>query len=101
MKKTILILFTLIFTFAVNDAFSQKEQKKKKTETVRISAFMHCQACADNITTNLNFEKGVKKVDADFRTNVVTIEYVPKKINPVMLTEKIRELGYAAELLVE
>jgi hypothetical protein len=43
----------------------------------------------------------VKKVDADFRTNVVTIEYVPKKINPVMLTEKIRELGYAAELLVE
>jgi periplasmic mercuric ion binding protein len=100
MKNTIIIVCALFMMFASAGVQAQKENKKK-TETVKISASMHCQTCANNIETNLNFESGVKKITADFTINLVVIEYNPKRTTPEKLLAHIIELGYKAELVVE
>lgn len=101
MKTIILIVFSglLVFT-SVTRSFAQ-DGKKTKSEIVKISASMHCQACADNIETTLNFEKGVKSVNADPVSKIVIIEYNPKKTSPEKLVAKIQEIGYNASLLIE
>jgi periplasmic mercuric ion binding protein len=99
--KTIILLISVVFlVFTTSHAQAQKENKKK-TEAVKISASMHCQACADNIITNMGFEPGVKKVTADHTINLVVIEYYPKRTNPDKLVAKIMELGYNAERIIE
>lgn len=100
MKNTIIIACAIFLMFASAGVQAQKENKKK-TETVKISASMHCQTCANNIETNLSFEAGVKKVSADFTINLVVIEYNPKRTSPEKLVARIVELGYKAELIVE
>lgn len=100
MKKIILIITGILLMASINPAVAQ-DGKKKKTETVRISASMHCQACADNIETQLNFEPGVKKITADPVSKIVEVEYQPKKTNPEKLAAKIRDLGYSASVIVE
>lgn len=81
--------------------FAQQAEKPKKTETVKISASMHCQDCADRITRTLLFEPGVKKVFADFKVNLVTVEFHPKRTNPEKIADKIRSLGYQATIIIE
>lgn len=100
MKKTVYFFigtFFLIFTLTS----CAQEAKSGKTETVKISASMHCQDCADNITEKLNSEPGVRKVHADPETKVVEIEYNPKKTDPEKLAAVIRDLGYTASVVIE
>jgi periplasmic mercuric ion binding protein len=98
-KLFVLVSILLVMGFSVK-SFSQ-EGKKKKTETARITASMHCQACADNITTNLMMEPGIKVVNADPVTKVVEVVYNPRKTNPEKIVAKIIELGYSAAVIVE
>ncbi len=88
----------LLLLFSVS---SDAQNVKGKTKTVRITASMHCQSCADNITEKLNFEPGVKKVHADLKSKIVEIEYNPRKTDPEKLVQVIKNLGYDATLLVE
>ena len=101
MKTKIVVLISVILMTAfVQQSYSQ-DGKKKKTETTRISASMHCQACADNITTNLMLERGIKSVNADPVSKLVEVVYLPQKTNPEKIAENIRQLGYSASVIVE
>lgn len=100
MKKIIVIITGIMLMASIHPAVAQ-DGKKKKTETAKISASMHCRACADNIELKLNFEPGVKKVTADPVSKIVEVEYMPKKTNPDKLAARIRDLGYSASVIVE
>jgi len=101
MKKTFFLIFISFVAIASTNPLMAQSSKKKKTETVKISASMHCQDCADKIESELNFEPGIKKIVADYKINTVTIEFFPKKTNPDKIVEKIKSLGYSATLIIE
>ena len=58
---------------------------------------MHCESCENKIKKNMRFEKGVKKVETDLKSQHVTITYDPTKTNPETLKKAIEKLGYKVE----
>ncbi|MBW6459899.1 MAG: heavy-metal-associated domain-containing protein [Bacteroidales bacterium] len=56
-----------------------------------------CGMCKERIEGNIAYEKGVKKVDLDDETKIVTIGYNPRRTDPDKLRKAISKLGYDAD----
>ncbi|MBU0765316.1 MAG: heavy-metal-associated domain-containing protein [Bacteroidetes bacterium] len=87
------ILFTVLFAGIICHASGQE----KAVDTIRIRASMKCNSCKAKIEKNIAFEKGVKHINADVATKVITIAYRRDKNNPESLVKAIQKLGYEAE----
>jgi len=100
MKKANLNIFIFIFIFSfAHEANPQQPTKEKKV--VKILTSLDCQACVDKINKNIAFEKGVRKIEADLETKIVTITYRADKTTPEELAKAIGKLGYTTEILPE
>ncbi|MCK5822051.1 MAG: heavy-metal-associated domain-containing protein [Bacteroidales bacterium] len=102
MKKFILLLsFSLALvsiSLSVN-AQEKKEKKEKKIETMVCWASVDCEGCVATINKNIAFEKGVKDLNVDLKTKLVTIKYRKDKTSPEKLEKAIIALGYKTELI--
>ncbi len=94
MTKIIVSLLTVMF-FMV---YGPQTFAQKKLETTRINAKVDCNDCKEKIEHHLAFEKGVKDVDADVATKVVTVKYDPKKTTPEKLAQEITKIGYEGKV---
>ena len=56
---------------------------------------MTCAACVANIERNIKNTTGVKQVNVNFATEIVTIIYDPSLIEPEILKNTIEKLGYS------
>ncbi len=92
MKTITTILIILI-------SFSSFAQEKVKTKTVEIKTSAVCKMCKERIEHDMAFEKGVKKVELDLETKVVTITYKTAKTNKETLKKAITKIGYDADEL--
>ncbi len=54
---------------------AQDGKKKKKTETVEIQTSAICGDCKVRLEKNLAFEKGVRAVELDEETKIISITY--------------------------
>ena len=75
----------------------QKEGKEIKVDTVKIQTSAICGMCKERIEHNLAFEKGVKYVDLDKETKVVTIAYKTDKTDKETLKKAVTKIGYDAD----
>jgi len=89
-----LILITIVF---INPVSAQEGKTKKNYEEVQIQTSAVCGMCEERIETNIAYEKGVKKVELDDATKIVTIGFDPRKTNPDALRQAISGLGYDAD----
>ncbi|MFC5269593.1 heavy-metal-associated domain-containing protein [Adhaeribacter terreus] len=94
--KTIKVLFTA-FTLLFFGMSAQAQGKK--TETVKIKTSSVCNMCKKTIESGMAYEKGVKNVNLDVATQMLTIEYRADKNNVDALREAVTKLGYDADLL--
>ncbi|MBP6871970.1 MAG: heavy-metal-associated domain-containing protein [Bacteroidales bacterium] len=94
-KLPVHILITLLMIISTLSVTAQ--EKKKNYEEVQIQTSAICGMCEDRIETNISFEKGVKKVQLNDDTKVVTIGYDPRKTAPDKLRTAISKLGYDAD----
>lgn len=60
---------------------------------------MHCESCETKIKSNMRFEKGVKKVETNLKTQEVTITYDPKKNNVEGLQQAMKKIGYDTKVV--
>ena len=96
MKKMISILgFAMMVLLIANPSIAQ--EKKKNFEEVKIQTSAVCGMCEERIETNIAYEKGVKKVELDDSTKIVTIGYDPRKTDPDQLRTAISKVGYDAD----
>jgi periplasmic mercuric ion binding protein len=96
MKKLISILvMSLVAIVIANSAVAQ--EKKKNYEEVQIQTSAVCGMCEERIETNIAYEKGVKKVELNDATKIVTIGFDPRKTNADSLRTAISKLGYDAD----
>ena len=98
MKKIVKSLFAIVLMLGmtiVSQAQSQDAQPKEKEIKIQTSAI--CGMCEERIETNMAYEKGVKSVELDDETKIVTITYKTAKTDPDKLREAISKLGYDAD----
>lgn len=88
--KNLLMMLMLMPAFAV-------QAQSKKTETIDIRTSAVCDMCVVTIEGELIYEKGVKKVKLDLASNVIAVEYDPRKTDPDALRKAVTELGYYAD----
>jgi len=96
MKRLISLISLFALTAMINPADAQVKAKKNYEE-VQIKTSAVCGMCEERIETNIVYEKGVKKVELDDVTKIVTIGFDPKKTDPDSLRKAISELGYDAD----
>jgi periplasmic mercuric ion binding protein len=97
MKKLIGILSVMAMAIVFINPVSAQDTKKKNYEEVKIQTSAVCGMCKERIETNMAYEKGVKKVELDNETKIVTIGYDPRKNNPDQLRQAISKIGYDAD----
>jgi mercuric ion binding protein len=81
----------------VTNAVSAQEKQKKNYEEVQIKTSAICGMCEERIEGGIAYEKGVKKVELNDETKVVTIGFDPRKNNADSLRTAISKLGYDAD----
>jgi len=100
MKKNILIL-VFAMLLAVGNTFAQNEKATKKQDNPKISEVilsteMHCQNCADKVTKQLAYTKGVIDVQANHEKNAVYVKYRNDRTDNEKLISSLKEIGYTA-----
>ena len=91
MKK---LLTTLCFAILMSSvAFAQE----KKTEKAEILTSAICEMCKETIEYELTFTKGIKFVELDVNSKIVTVEFNPKKISLEDIRKGISGVGYNAD----
>lgn len=97
--KTIKVFFAtafLICSLAVSSA-----NKATNDTTVCFRVEMDCESCKQKIEKNIAFEKGVKALDVNLKSNTVTIKYNKQKNTPQQLKQSIESLKYKVEIIAE
>jgi periplasmic mercuric ion binding protein len=99
MKKTIAILGMMLMAMMFISPVSAQDKikAKKNYEEVQIQTSAVCGMCKERIETNIAYEKGVKKVELNNDTKIVTIGFDPRKNNPDNLRTALSNLGYDAD----
>lgn len=91
MKNILSLLFVGILFFA-NSVNAQ-------TEVLKIKTSAQCETCKGTIEKYMNFEKGVKSAELDYKTKILTVAYDSKKTSPDKLRIAVTKSGYDADSL--
>lgn len=113
MKKiqVLLTLFICLFALSFNAQAQTKTKTTKTTKTakeakvakvdkyenVSYKVNIHCEDCKREIESNIPFQKGVKDVKVDMSTNVVTVNFDPKKTDSDIIKKAFEKLDFKAE----
>ena len=92
MKKLFLLTFAMFFAVLL-----QAQNVKEVVFTTEPQ--IDCQSCVKKIKDNLRFEKGVKAINPDLNTKLVTIQYDSEKTNPENLIKAFARIKYKATVV--
>lgn len=93
--KTKTILTSIIVVFLT--LFVSAQDPEPKVKEIKIQTSAVCGMCKETLESNLAFEKGVKSVELNDKTKILTIQYKTAKTDPDKLREAISKLGYDAD----
>lgn len=94
MKKIRLIIAVLgAFVLFSGIAFAQTDT------TIIIKTSAQCERCKSKIENDLSFEKGVKKVKLDLKTNMLTVVYRKDKSSADKIRTALTKIGYDADTM--
>ena len=91
------LVISLLCLFIVLQA-GAGETVKNKTVKIKCTE-MSCAGCKKKITQSINNLDGIKKVDVDLETKIITITFDESKTNAVKIIGAIAEAGYESELI--
>lgn len=95
--NTLKIIMTAILLAAFAMPESLAQEKNSKFETVEIQTSAICGMCKDRIEGDLAFKRGVRKVELDSETKIVTIEFRKNHTDKEQLKKAITKIGYDAD----
>lgn len=75
------------------------EGRVSKYDTVQIQTSAVCKMCKERLEHDISFEKGVKSVDLDIDTKVLTVVYRKDKTTDEKLRIAVTKVGYDADNL--
>ena len=90
MKRILILLLALLPMVAV---LADKQDK----QVVVLSCDLHCQGCCDKIMKNIAYEKGVKDIVCDLKTQTVTVTFNAAKTDVPTLLKAFDKIGKPAK----
>jgi len=100
MKKSIqIILFCFVALLYTAKAYGQ--EPKSDLVTVCYKSSMDCHDCEVTLTNFLKFEKGVKDLKVDLKSNTIKVVYKSGKNSTENLEKGIKKQGYEANPITE
>ena len=81
-------------------AVSKIQEIEKKVDTVEIKTSAICGMCKERLEHDMTFEKGVKSVELDLDTKILTISYKTNKTSKEELKKAVTKIGYDADEMV-
>ncbi len=102
MKKTIMrnlypiLLFCMLVLASAGYAEENAAKKQPNKETVVLYCDLHCQGCCDKVMKNIAWEKGVKDLVCDLKSQSVTVTYDPRKTDLPTLLKAFERIGKPA-----
>jgi copper chaperone CopZ len=94
--KNLLKIFVVLMLI-ITTSCTTSSAKSKKIKEIKILTSAISKECKRRIEHNIKFEKGVKFVDLDLKTKVLTLKYKTNKTNPEKLRLAVSKLGYDAD----
>lgn len=100
MKKLIqfFVLGLLIVAFSTE---LKAQAPKSDLTTTFFKSSMDCQDCEVTLTNYLKFEKGIKDLKVDWKSNTIKIVYKTGKNTVENLAKSIAKKGYEAHVMTE
>lgn len=92
LKCMIIVVFALLGS---QQTFAQADLPEYDTVQIQTSAI--CGDCEERLEHNIAFEKGVKSVELDDKTKVLTIVYKTGKNDKEKLKIAVTKIGYDAD----
>ena len=89
-KQTVIILSVIMFAFS----YAGTAQGLKY---VKIKTTAQTELCKEKIEKTLAYEKGVKEVNLDLKTKIVSVKYDESKTSYEKLLTAISNIGYDAD----
>lgn len=109
MKKRLLtLIFSILFAGLLQISLQANtislmeikiQESEKKVDTVEIKTSAVCEMCKERLEHDMAFEKGVKSVDLNSESKVLTIIFKPNKTNKEELKIAVTKIGYDADEL--
>lgn len=90
---SLLFIFTLVSSEVVKSSAAEIVILKLKCPE------MSCDGCKQKITTQLKTLKGIKKIEFDLETKIITIKYDNKKTKQSKIIGAILDAGYESEVI--
>lgn len=92
MKKLVLLVFAVFLSVLAN-------AQTKKEVVFSTKPEIHCENCVNKIKNNIRFENGVKAINPDLKTKLVTIQYDSDKTDVEKLQKAFKKIGYEATVV--
>jgi mercuric ion binding protein len=93
-KLSLLFVLALMLSLPV---MGQQAKKKSKIQVAEIKTSAQCGECDERITKALTFHKGIREIELDLDTKVLTVTYNSKKTDLESIRTAINEVGYDAD----
>ncbi len=100
MKKLIIMCLMAFIGLGIADASAQKKNDAALKTTVFVTD-IDCEHCAKKITNTIPYEKGVKDVQVDVPTKLVTVTYDATKNSEENLIKAFTKIKVKAEVKKE
>ena len=94
-KKLIIMCLMAFIGFGVAEVSAQKKNEGAVKTTVFVTD-IDCEHCAKKITNTIPYEKGVKDVQVDVPTKLVTVTYDANKTDVTALQKAFAKIGKPA-----
>jgi copper chaperone CopZ len=92
--------FFIIVLFCLFSASQTGAVDIAKNKTVKIKCTeMSCDGCKKKITKSISYLDGIKKVNIDLETKIITVTFDESKLSIDKIIGAITEAGYESELI--
>lgn len=108
MKKTILVFIAVFFTASIfpnsnNIKFSEQmtlTETEVTQRSVKIKCTeMSCDACKRSITKSIEQLQGIKKLDINLETKIISVIFDDEKTDEQSILNAVIGAGYEAEII--
>ena len=92
------VRLVLIMVVVLSAAMSVNAQKKNE-KTVIFNANLHCESCKAKVEKNIPYEKGVKDLKVDMKTQTITVTFREDKNTTENLQKAIEKLNIEVKVI--
>ena len=96
-KISLLVIALILSAVGLNAQDENKKKKKNDLVTIEIQTSAICGQCKERLEHDMAFEKGVKFVELDDETKILTIKYKKGKTTEENLKKAVTKIGYDAD----